>query len=574
MSKRIFFGFSLVEILVALIAVSCISAALAPVITKKLKSNAITVGSMGGKMEFVVDCSTWGDDCVFCTEEKCSLCTKDCNDNEFVFTQDCICKNCSEVDANCVQCTAKKCKKCQAGYGLVNYRCEQCSAGTYSDGTTECLKAPAGYYVASAGQGSATPCGAGTYQNEEGKTSCKTCSAGSYQDETGKSSCKTCEIDYMCTGGNNRTQCAANYGANAGSSSCSPCSSYCADCQVPNVCLRCNAGFYLNNNTCYPCTVGYSCDGSVNQTVCPAGYYSGAGANSCTACAAGTYSSGGVESCSSCSAGSYSSAGASSCTSCSAGYYAAAGSSSCTKCSAGTYAPAGASSCSACSSGYYSSAGASSCTKCSSTWAHCTACTASGCTACATDYKVENGKCVEDTWCKGSQMIKISSTLCMTRCNLGDCWLPLDNTSSQGACWRDPSSNCNGINGSYSGCGRYLCNWHAANSGCDNLTLGNHSNWRLPTEAELKTGMKKVDAMFCDGTSSTTFSVCQETTLCSGVQGNRCIPYMAWANVIEYRDGDYYCNHCQLQYSSVHCSGGAVSGCGAHPMSVRCVHAL
>ena len=34
-------AFSLVEILVALIAVSCISAALAPVITKKLRSNRI-----------------------------------------------------------------------------------------------------------------------------------------------------------------------------------------------------------------------------------------------------------------------------------------------------------------------------------------------------------------------------------------------------------------------------------------------------------------------------------------------------------------------------------------------------
>ena len=324
--------------------------ALAPVITKKLKSNAVTVGSLGGKMEFVVDCSTWGDDCVFCTEDKCSLCAKDCNDNEFVFTQDCICKNWSEVDANCVQCTAKKCKKCRAGYGLANYRCEQCSAGTYSDGTTECLKAPIGYYVASAGQGSATPCGAGTYQNEEGKTSCKTCSAGTYQNETGKTSCKTCEIDYMCTGGNNRTQCAANYGANAGSSSCSPCPSYCADCQVPNVCLRCNAGFYLSNNTCYPCTVGYSCDGSVNQTVCPAGYYSGAGASSCSACAAGTYSGGGVQSCSACAAGSY------------------------------------------------SGAGASSCTACSTTWAHCTACSADGCSAC------ENGYVPEDNICKVKEL--------------------------------------------------------------------------------------------------------------------------------------------------------------------------
>ncbi|MBQ7287550.1 MAG: prepilin-type N-terminal cleavage/methylation domain-containing protein [Candidatus Gastranaerophilales bacterium] len=36
-------AFSLVEMLIALIAISCITVALAPVITKKIKANAVTI---------------------------------------------------------------------------------------------------------------------------------------------------------------------------------------------------------------------------------------------------------------------------------------------------------------------------------------------------------------------------------------------------------------------------------------------------------------------------------------------------------------------------------------------------
>ena len=59
-NKRVKEAFSLVEILVALIAVSCISAALAHVITKKLKGNAISVG--GGGVGGGGDGSGYGSD--------------------------------------------------------------------------------------------------------------------------------------------------------------------------------------------------------------------------------------------------------------------------------------------------------------------------------------------------------------------------------------------------------------------------------------------------------------------------------------------------------------------------------
>ena len=79
-------AFSLVEILVALIAVSCIFAALAPVITKKLKSNAVSIGGGGvggGNIEFVMDCSKW-EECSMCFDDKCVLCARECNDDSWL----------------------------------------------------------------------------------------------------------------------------------------------------------------------------------------------------------------------------------------------------------------------------------------------------------------------------------------------------------------------------------------------------------------------------------------------------------------------------------------------------------
>ena len=48
MKKIFYLAFSLVEIVVALIIFSVITAALAPIITKKLKSTGITIGGGDG----------------------------------------------------------------------------------------------------------------------------------------------------------------------------------------------------------------------------------------------------------------------------------------------------------------------------------------------------------------------------------------------------------------------------------------------------------------------------------------------------------------------------------------------
>ncbi|MBQ7287285.1 MAG: hypothetical protein IJW73_05945, partial [Candidatus Gastranaerophilales bacterium] len=171
-------AFSLVEILVALIAVSCISAALAPVITKKLKSNGVSIGGggIGGKqenVEFVMDCSDFGNDCTMCFNDKCVLCTKECNDDQYVNTPDCTCGKCIDIDPNCIQCTSKKCTKCKENYGLnlATKRCYLCTNGQSSDGMSECANCPENYFCV---DGNKTPCATNQFAPVN-STSCTNC---------------------------------------------------------------------------------------------------------------------------------------------------------------------------------------------------------------------------------------------------------------------------------------------------------------------------------------------------------------------------------------------------------------
>ena len=166
------------EILVALIAVSCISAALAPVITKKLKSNAVSIGGggIGGKtedVEFVMDCSDFGTDCTMCFNDKCVLCTKECNDDQYVNTPDCTCADCTDVDPNCIECTSKKCRKCAENYGLnlSTKKCYLCTNGQSSDGMSECANCPENYFCV---DGNKTPCASNQFAPAN-STSCTNC---------------------------------------------------------------------------------------------------------------------------------------------------------------------------------------------------------------------------------------------------------------------------------------------------------------------------------------------------------------------------------------------------------------
>ena len=102
------FGFSLVEIVVALIIISVITAALAPIITKKMKSTGITIGSGdGGSLQ--MNCSKFGSECSLCYPNKCVVCVKSCLDTQALDIAGCKCKDCNDsIDMfgpNCLKWT-------------------------------------------------------------------------------------------------------------------------------------------------------------------------------------------------------------------------------------------------------------------------------------------------------------------------------------------------------------------------------------------------------------------------------------------------------------------------------------
>ena len=296
-------GFSLIEIVIALIVISLILSALAPIITKKLKSSTTSVrANFSSSIKFYDDCSDFGTDCSMCTNALCALCNKDCALGEYKDVSECKCKTCDSLYDGCLECTSRKCEKCQSGYGLQDGVCTKCQKGSYGNGLEACKLASVGNYVDRDGESSQTPCPVGQYQDEIGKYECKTCSAGTYQDLSGQSGCKICEIDYACSGENNRVQCAVNMGADEGSSFCSACPNNCSDCQIPSSCISCDGGYYLYDGSCFICPAGYSCNG-ITQIQCSQGQYSPQGSLNCYNCPAGCFACTSSTNCTSCQNG-------------------------------------------------------------------------------------------------------------------------------------------------------------------------------------------------------------------------------------------------------------------------------
>ena len=107
--KSFFKGFSLVELMISLITISLISAAFAPIITKKLSSMGVTVGSFGGN-------GGGGTTPTGCTSD--IQCT-----TGYYLDSECVCQKCNI--ANCLQCNSngKSCSQCASGYTNINGKC-------------------------------------------------------------------------------------------------------------------------------------------------------------------------------------------------------------------------------------------------------------------------------------------------------------------------------------------------------------------------------------------------------------------------------------------------------------------
>ena len=138
-------GFSLVELSVSLIVISLLTASFAPVITKKLSKNNITVGSFGGGGGgggASLECSGISD-CILCKDNICYTCIKNketCATGTYLDDSTCSCKPCSDIMAGCtsctkggvctsstacsifgdycIQCSVAECEQCRTGYNL------------------------------------------------------------------------------------------------------------------------------------------------------------------------------------------------------------------------------------------------------------------------------------------------------------------------------------------------------------------------------------------------------------------------------------------------------------------------
>lgn len=143
MEKTILRAFSLVELMVTLIVISCLVAALAPVITKKLKSQGITIvggddDSGGGEVS--TDCSgLFNEDCKLCNVNFCMQCEKVCTDGYYKNIARCNCLNCETYTPNCATCDSVGCLSCKSGFKFTDGLCklnsieqEYTSSGVYT----------------------------------------------------------------------------------------------------------------------------------------------------------------------------------------------------------------------------------------------------------------------------------------------------------------------------------------------------------------------------------------------------------------------------------------------------------
>jgi len=171
-------GFSLIELMVTLIIISVIVGAMTPIITKKLKSQSITVGSGASEQidtEFEQDCLAFGEDCVLCTQNKCSLCAKECLTGEYIKTSSCECKSCN-IYENCKECNSRQCKKCNSGYYLNGSTCEICPAGHKCDGINKNTCSEKTYSLA--GSEECTDCTQNCKECNSTTGACQTCDEG------------------------------------------------------------------------------------------------------------------------------------------------------------------------------------------------------------------------------------------------------------------------------------------------------------------------------------------------------------------------------------------------------------
>ena len=264
---RGFFAFSMIELLIAIIIISLLTSALAPVVTRKLTKQSVSVGSSSN---ITSNCSeAFSSDCTFCEGNiKCYVCAKICQNGEFKNTDTCTCKPCNELDENCSLCEEYKgCTFCKDRYYLENKSCIICPVGYQCKNNNKTV-CPDGKY-SNEGSSSCTNCEAGYACKNGNKTYCQ---EGSYS-LSGASECTACPSGYYCSGGSNKVSCPSNCLTCSSASTCTNCQSgydlsngsckargpaHCLESTSSGACTDCEYGYDLEYGNCFlPCPSGY-----------------------------------------------------------------------------------------------------------------------------------------------------------------------------------------------------------------------------------------------------------------------------------------------------------------------------
>jgi hypothetical protein len=214
-----------------------------------------------------------------------------------------------------------------------------CPAGTYTafrnaSSLEDCLDAPAGSYIGTAGASAPTLCSPGYYSEATGATQQTPCPAGTSCPAAGYALPSPCAAGKysIADGAVTCLTAAPGYFAPSGATQQTPCPTGSACVGGTEAPVECEAGTYA------PLEAASSC------TVTPKGYWTAPGASEPTACPAGTYlpttGATGAEACIACSGAYTCPEGSGAQSSCSAGTY--VNGATCSPCSAGHYCPAGA----------------------------------------------------------------------------------------------------------------------------------------------------------------------------------------------------------------------------------------
>ena len=511
-----FLAFSLIELMISLITISCIVAAFMPVISKKLSSSNVTI-SGNNVSDITTECSDkFSSNCKLCTKSYCIQCElNSCSTGTYTENKSCSCKDCSNLFSNCIECDSTKCTKCKDNnYYIKNNKCESCPTNKICDGINAydesyCTNPPTGYY-----------CDGNNIKRCSDKYSmyCATCNS---------SKCLSCVVGYYLSN-NTCNYCGDGCDYCVNSSQCSVCSkgilmdsnnkctifcssviSNCELCPNATKCTECLGGYYVNsNNKCSPCTDIANCalctDGST-CTMCKAGYYLNY-SNKCAEC--------NILNCLSCDRD-------------------------------GT--------CLSCNQGFHQSDDKKSCLQ-NQTNFDCS----------DSNFMRIGNLCITRKNMGDSSMLPIPSSVNIATAGSDYCY-----SNSQRCCWKGKTSDyCDLSNGGYSGCTRTVCNWEAAKEICSKFNYAGKT-WRLATLLESENwvmnskGSGVNGLMLCDYASGYQSDRCPSMPYCNGAYNSQCAPWAVWG--VEETDSTAYTRNTSAGRNF---RGGCTKNCAC---SVRCV---